>query len=65
MRLLYGCKICSPTVGEGNRLRRFENRVLRILFGPKEDEILWIGGDYIMKNFMICTTHQISLGLLN
>jgi len=55
-------QIWSPTVGEENRLRRFENRVLRILFGPKEDEIIWNGGDYRMKNFMICTTHQILLG---
>lgn len=49
-------------MGEENRLRKFENRVLRILFGPKEDEIIWNGGDYIMKNFMIRTTHQILLG---
>ena len=62
MKLLYGYKIWSPTVGEENRLRRSENRVLRILFGPKEDEIIWNGGDYRMKNFMICTTHQILLG---
>jgi hypothetical protein len=48
--------------GEENRLRRFENRVLRILFGLKEDEIIRNGGDYIMKNFMLCTTHQILLG---
>jgi len=41
--------IWSPTVGEENRLRRFENRVLRILFGPKEDEIICNGGDSKMK----------------
>jgi hypothetical protein len=61
MILLYGCKIWSPTVGEENRLRR----VLRILFGPKEDEIICSGGDYIMRNFMIRITHLILLGQLN
>jgi hypothetical protein len=61
MRLLYGCKIWWHTVGEENILRRFEDRVLRILFGPKWDEIIWNGGDYIMRNFMICAAHQILL----
>jgi len=62
MRLLYGCEIWYPTVCEGSRLRRFVNRVLRILFGPKEDEVICNGGDYIMRNFMICITHRILLG---
>jgi hypothetical protein len=55
---LYGCKIWSPTLGEEIGLSSFENRVLRILFGPKEDEIIWNGGDYKMRSFMICTTYQ-------
>lgn len=65
IRLLYGCKIWSLTVGEENIMRKFENRVLRILFGPKEDQIIWNGGDYRMKNFVICTTQQILLSQLN
>jgi hypothetical protein len=28
------------TVREGNRLRMFENRVLRRIFGPKTDEVV-------------------------
>jgi hypothetical protein len=33
--VLYGCETWSPTVREKRRLRVFENRVLRRVFGPK------------------------------
>jgi len=33
-----GCKTCSLTLGEEHRLRLFENRVLRRIFGPKREE---------------------------
>jgi hypothetical protein len=36
--VLYGCKTWSLTLGEEHRLRVFENRVLRRIFGPKRDE---------------------------
>jgi hypothetical protein len=40
--VLYGCKTRSLTLGEGHRLRVFENRVLRRIFGPKrEEDGLW------------------------
>jgi hypothetical protein len=39
---LYGSETWSLTVREEHRLRVFENRVLRRIFGPKRDEI--IGG---------------------
>jgi hypothetical protein len=35
---LYGCEIWSYTLREGHRVRVFENRVLRRIFGPKRDE---------------------------
>jgi hypothetical protein len=35
---LYGCETWSLTLREGQRLRAFENRVLRRIFGPKGDE---------------------------
>jgi hypothetical protein len=38
-RLLYGCETWSPTLREAHRLRVFENRVLRRIFGPKRDEV--------------------------
>ena len=37
--LLYGCGTWSLTVREERRLRVFENRVLRRIFGAKRDEV--------------------------
>jgi hypothetical protein len=36
--VLYGCETCFLTLGEEHRLRVFENRVLRKIFGPKREE---------------------------
>jgi hypothetical protein len=35
----YGCETWSLTLREKHRLRVFENRVLRRIFGPKRDEV--------------------------
>jgi hypothetical protein len=43
---------------EERRLRVFENRVLRRIFGPKRDEVT---ENYIMRRFMICTAHHMLL----
>jgi hypothetical protein len=37
--VLYGCETCSLTLREEHRLRVFENRVLRRIFGLKRDEV--------------------------
>jgi hypothetical protein len=37
--VLYGCEPLSLTLREEHRLRVFENRVLRRMFGPKRDEV--------------------------
>jgi len=37
--ILYGCETRSLTLREKRRLRVFENRVLRRIFGPKRDEV--------------------------
>jgi hypothetical protein len=37
--LLYGCETWSQTLRNEQRLRVFENRVLRRIFGPKRDEV--------------------------
>jgi hypothetical protein len=37
--VLYGCETLSLTLREKYRLRVFENRVLRRIFGPKRDEV--------------------------
>jgi len=36
---LYGCGTWSPILREEHRLRVFENRVLRRIFGPKRDRV--------------------------
>jgi hypothetical protein len=37
--VLYGCETWSLTLREEHRLRVFENRVLRRIFGPKMDDV--------------------------
>jgi hypothetical protein len=37
--VLYGCETWSLTLREESRLRVFENRVLRKVFGPRRDEV--------------------------
>jgi len=37
--VLYGCEAWSLTLREEHRLRVFENRAMRRIFGPKRDEI--------------------------
>jgi hypothetical protein len=38
--VLCGCETRSLTLREEHRLRVFENRVLRRIFGPKRDEVM-------------------------
>jgi hypothetical protein len=38
--LLYGCEILSLNLRGGNRLRVFENRMLRRIFELKKDEMM-------------------------
>jgi hypothetical protein len=37
---VYGCETWSLTLRKERRLRVFENRVLRRIFGPKRDEVM-------------------------
>jgi hypothetical protein len=45
---------------EEHKLKMFENRVLRRIFGPKSDEVT--GVNYIIRSLKICTSHQILFG---
>jgi hypothetical protein len=47
---------------ERKRLRVFENRLLRKIFGPKRDEVTGDGEDYTMRSITICTAHKIFFG---
>jgi hypothetical protein len=57
---LHGCETWSLTLKEKRRLRVFENRVLRGIFGPKSKQ----GNEenFIMRSFMICTPRHSYLG---
>jgi hypothetical protein len=58
--VLYGCETWSLTLGEEYRLRVFENKVLRRIFGPKRKTDH--GENCIMMNFTACILHKILLG---
>jgi hypothetical protein len=60
--VLYGFETWSLTLREENKLRVFENRVLRRIFGPKGMRGRENGGSCTMRSFIICTHPQISLG---
>jgi hypothetical protein len=49
----------SLTLREERRLRVFENKVLRRIFGPKRDEVTGSGENFIMRS---CTPHPILCG---
>ena len=51
--VLYGCETWSLTLRNGRRLRVFENRVLRRIFGIKRDEVTGSGEYYVTNNLMI------------
>ena len=57
--VFYGCETWSLTLRDKRRLRVFENRVLRKIFGPKRDEVTGGGENYIMRSLMICIPHSI------
>ena len=56
---LYGCETWSLTLREERRLRVFENRVLRRVFGPKRDEVTGNGENYIMKSLSLSSLPNI------
>jgi hypothetical protein len=60
--VVYGCETWSLTLREERRLRVFENRVLRRVFGPKRDEEQGNGENYIMRSLVICTPYPILCG---
>jgi hypothetical protein len=63
--VLYGCKTWSLTLRENHRLRVFENRVLRRIFGLKRAEVRRDGRNCMMRSSIVCTLHQILLGWSN
>jgi hypothetical protein len=56
--LVYGCGAWSLTLRKERRLRVFESRVQRRIFGPKRDEGL---EKYTRRSSVICTADHILL----
>jgi hypothetical protein len=59
---LYGCENWSLTLRKESRLRVFEKRVLRRMFGLRRDTITESGEDYVMRSLMLCILHHMLLG---
>ena len=57
---MYGCEIWSLILKEEHRLRVFESRVLRKIFGPRREQES--GENYIIRILMICNRHQLLFG---
>ena len=60
--VLYGRETWLLTLREERRLKVFENRVLRRVYGPKRDEVTENGENYIMMSLVICTPYPILCG---
>jgi len=55
--VLYGCETWTLTLRKECRLRVYENRVLRNIFGPKRDEVT--GEWRKLYNIQYCSGYQI------
>jgi len=58
--VLHGCETWSLTLREERRLKVFDNRVFRRIFGPKMGKVTGSAENYVMS-LLICTLHQILL----
>jgi hypothetical protein len=56
--VLYEREAWSLTLREKHRLWEFENRVLTRIFGPKRDDVIVVGENYIKRSFTTFTLHQ-------
>ena len=60
--VLYGSETLSLTLREELKLRVFEKRVLRRIFGPKKNEVMRSGEHHINSSLMICIPHATFFG---
>jgi hypothetical protein len=59
---LYECETLCLTIRKESRLRVFENRVSRKIFGPMKEKITEKDGEnYAVRCFIISTFHVISM----
>jgi hypothetical protein len=60
--VLYGCETWSLTLREECRLRVFENRMLRRIFGPKRDEVTGEWRRLHDEELYVLCSHQMLFG---
>jgi hypothetical protein len=60
--MLYGYETWPLTLREEHRLRVFENRVLRRIFGPEREEVTGGWRKLHMRSCIICVIYKILLG---
>jgi len=63
--VLCGCETWSLLLREVCRLKVFESRVLRRIFGLKRDEVTGNGERYTLRSLVICTLHSYFSGHQN
>jgi hypothetical protein len=51
----YKCQVWALTLREEHRLRVFENRVLRRIYGPKKNNWQEAGGDCVIRSLITST----------
>jgi hypothetical protein len=57
--------LCFITQRLKERLRVFQNRVLRRIFGPEREEVAAGGEDCVMISFITYSLHQMLVGCSN
>jgi hypothetical protein len=57
--VLYECETWPLIVGGEQKLRVFENRLLRRIFGPKRDGVMGGWRKLHNESCIICTLHQV------
>jgi hypothetical protein len=57
--VLPECETWSLTLKEEHRLRMFQNRFPRSIFGPKKDEVTGVSRNRIMRSSITCTLRQV------
>jgi hypothetical protein len=60
----YWCETWALTWRKEHRLRMFENRMLRKIFGPRGKKYREAGERCIMRSFMIATPQQLLFDIL-
>jgi hypothetical protein len=60
---LYECGTWSLTLRKEHRLRVFDNRVLRRIYGPERCEVTRGRENYIMRSFITYILRQVELEL--